>query len=161
MKKLLLSLLCLGMLFGCSSGNNLTSTNDSNQEEVTVDDPEELIQEVYNWYVEDIWNVGLCDVKWCLEDGTSSTGEELDIEFTMTNLKKSMEKLDEYNKQMNELSDDYKDIKYTWSKMYDEITRNYNLIKDKDLKAKQKIDGFNTDKLQQYHDKLFDQISEL
>jgi uncharacterized protein YcfL len=162
MKKLLCALLCLGLLVGCSSGtsNNTSNTEEQSESVETSNDPKELIKEVNNWYVSDIWNDGLCDVSWYLSQGTSSTGEELDIEFTMRNLDKSMQKLDTYNDEMNALSDDWEDAKYTWSKMYGEIKRNYELIKGKELKANEEIEGFSTDKLTQYADKFYDLAQE-
>lgn len=163
MKKLLTMLLCLGLLVGCGSTEKPNESNESTDtnETVTVDDPDALIREVYDWYVSDIWNVGLCDIRDYMNEGTSATGEELDIEFTMTNLKKAMEKIDSYNEAMQSLDDDkYSDVKYTWSKMYDEIMRNYDLIKDAEIKPNDPIEGYNTEKLAQYHDKFFEQMME-
>ena len=77
------------------------------------------LREINDWYVTDIWNVGLCDIGYYTSSGTSATGEELDIELTLKQYNEAIAKLEEYNTFVNGLKDKkYDDVKFAWEKLY-------------------------------------------
>lgn len=95
-----------------SFSNNFVESGDEN-----VD----LINEVRNWVVDDVWNNGICDMKWYYADGTGATGETLDPEFTLSQLAKAMEKKPDYDAKMSALPEEYGEISELWSKLSAQI----------------------------------------
>lgn len=68
MKKLLFVLLAgMLMLTGCGGGNDDKSgeapkSNDESSTELSTKEVSAKLREINDWYVTDIWNVGLCDI---------------------------------------------------------------------------------------------------
>lgn len=125
--------------------------------------PEAMLGDIRNYVTKDIWNDGFVDVSWYLGSGTSSTGETLDIEFTMERLGKAIEKKAEYDEYINGLDAKYDSVKQVWSKLSAEIDKLYAQIKDKtpvandqDAKAK-----FDTGLFTQYSKAFEDEIDAL
>lgn len=85
------------------------------------DENKDLISEVRNWVVDDVWNSGICDMKWYYANGTSATGETLDPEFTLSQLAKAMEKKADYDAKMSALPEEYSEISELWTKLSDQI----------------------------------------
>ena len=84
------------------------SSSEMSTEEVTA-----KLREINDWYVTDIWNIGLCDIGYYTTSGTSATGEELDIELTLKQYNEAVSKLEEYNTFVNGLKDKkYDDVKF-------------------------------------------------
>ena len=107
MKKLLFVLLAgMLMLTGCGGGNDDKSgeapkSNDESSTELSTKEVSAKLREINDWYVTDIWNVGLCDIGYYTSSGTSATGEELDIELTLKQYNEAIAKLEEYNTFVN------------------------------------------------------------
>ena len=121
MKKLIILILAALLLPSCgkqtrSSGNNNNKTA-TQEAEITLDDFDE-------WITIHIWNKGFCDIYHYVENGKSSTGTTLDIEFTVDELKTYMKKKDTYNEFIMSLDDsdeNYAQIKKAWVKMSEQI----------------------------------------
>lgn len=88
------------------------------------------LNEIEGWLIGDIWNEGFCDFYHYEEDGKSSLGETIDIDFALSRFKKSYEKKAEYDAYINSLPDSYDTLKETWSKLSDEMDKLYDYYKD-------------------------------
>ncbi|MDQ0193069.1 hypothetical protein [Paenibacillus wynnii] len=53
---------------------------------------ERMLSEISNFVISDIWNVGFVDISSYIHSGTSSTGQKLDVDFTIEQLGKTMTK---------------------------------------------------------------------
>ena len=88
----------------------------------TFEDKISKIIDIRNWYVGYIWNDGINDVKWWVQYGTNSIGEDLDIIFCIESLNKEISRnLNSYNRYINDLDGNFSDLQYSWDKMYDKI----------------------------------------
>lgn len=122
MKKLLILIIAALLLTSCGTQTKPNSKNKANnkaaeQSEITLDDFDE-------WITIHIWNKGFCDIYHYVENGKSSTGTTLDIEFTVDELKTYMKKKDTYNEFIMSLDDsdeNYAQIKKAWVKMSKQI----------------------------------------
>ncbi len=125
--------------------------------------PEAMLGEIRSYVTKDIWNDGLVNVSWYLGKGTSSTGETLDIEFTMERLGKAIEKKAEYNEYINGLDAKYDSVKQVWNKLSAEIDNLYGQIKDKTPVANDKEANakFDTGLFSQYSEAFRDEVNEL
>ena len=124
--------------------------------------PINRLEEIRNWYVKEIWNNGIIDFSWYISGGTSSTGEEIDIDFSLRSFNKEIEKLYEYNEYIRGLSEKYyEDIKYTWDKTYVEILKINEWIKKNGIIPNYKGKKFSTGLLRQYMDGFEKAINEL
>jgi len=133
-------------------GKFLAESFDKAGEERESSAPEDKkIKEIHSWYVGDVWNE-IVDFSWFLSQGTSSTGGDIDIDFTLRKWNKTLEQLDTNNKIINNLKGKrYEDIKYAWNKMYPEILKINNWIQTHKIKANYEGEEFSTDLLKQYH----------
>lgn len=116
MKKVLSFIVCLILtisLVGCSGFQK----KESNETQSYIDS----MYDVRGWLVSDIWNKGFCDLSFYYASGKSSTGESMDVEFTLKNLKRSYDKKSTYDEIINSLPSEYEDIKYTYSKISEQI----------------------------------------
>ena len=132
--------------------NSLNGNEEETAEEITFND-------LHNWLVGDIWNDGFCDLSYYYEDGTSSTGAELDAEFAIDRLTKAYEEKSKYDNFVENLSDEYEELKGVYAKvspeidaLYDEVMARGTEIVGEDLP---------TDKYKQYADVLYDLLWDL
>lgn len=155
MKKLLFVLLAgMLMLTGCSKGNDDKSgeapKSSESSSEMSTEEVTAKLREINDWYVTDIWNIGLCDIGYYTTSGTSATGEELDIELTLKQYNEAVSKLEEYNTFVNGLKDTkYDDVKFAWEKLYKGIKESDKIVQSNEIKANSGLD-LKTDKLSQY-----------
>jgi len=110
---------------GGSSDSADTSDATSGTTEMTVED---TLSEIDNWIVGDIWNNGFCEVKWYLSNGTGSTGESQDIDFTLTQFANAMEKKADYDAYMASLPEEYADIVSIYAKLSEETDALYAVV---------------------------------
>jgi uncharacterized coiled-coil protein SlyX len=103
---------------------------------------ESKLSEISNFITSDFWNEGLVDISWYIASGTNSTGEKLDIDFTIDRLGKTMAKKAEYDAYIQGLDAKYDDTKQVWSKLSNEIDSLYKKIKENPPTA---IDAFSKD----------------
>jgi hypothetical protein len=178
-KSLLLSFVAvLILLSGCSSSKESPTNNQSaNKETVNKNASSSLnnnsvtkqesnsdgqkLQEVRNYIVSDIWNKGFVDISSYISTGTSSTGQKLDIDFTVQQLDKAMEKKQDYDKYMNELDSKFDSIKDIWSKLSDETDRLYKVVKTDPPKENVQNSNFDTGIFNQYMSAFIDEVDAL
>lgn len=80
--------------------------------------------DAYNWQCGDIWNDGYCDISHYVEDGTSSTGDPLNINRTMRKLKKALKQKKYYHNFVTQLQGSrYKEYKIIWKYLYPEMLK--------------------------------------
>lgn len=76
-----------------------------------------------------IWNELFCNVSHYFDNGKDSIGEEFDFDKAMKKADLIMSKKDEYDTFMNNLSDDYKELKEVWNKILPETEKLYDKLK--------------------------------
>ncbi|OBZ11432.1 hypothetical protein [Bacillus sp. FJAT-26390] len=116
---------------------------------------ESTLSEIVNFVTIDIWNEAFVNISWYAGSGTDSTGNELDIEFTIDRLGKAMEKKAEYNSYIAGLDSKYDDIKQVWTKLSNEIDTLYAKLKENPPHATDSEYEFDTGLFKQYS-KAFD-----
>ncbi|MBF7096660.1 DUF4878 domain-containing protein [Alkalibacter mobilis] len=102
---------------------------DSGEAEMDDDsDPVYALYDIDNYIIGDLWNDGFIDISYFLETGKGSMDQELDVELTIQQLGKSMEKKPEYDEFINGLDDEYSAIKEVWNKLSAEADKLYDQI---------------------------------
>lgn len=164
MKKLLCTLTaltCIVSVTACgssSSSSESVTTQATTQAEATT--PTEIditLSSVYGWVVGEMWNDGLCDISWYVENGTNSVGGELDIDFLLDNLKYSYEKkpkYDEYMKSLDTSIGNQAQLVNAWNKLSEQIDILYSKVSAEKPRPKDDTYDFNTDLFKQYFDKF-------
>ena len=151
MKKLLILIIAALLFTSCGTQTKSNSKNKANnkaaeQSEITLD-------EVYNWLGGDIWNKGFCDIYHYVEDGKGATGNDIDIEFTVDELKVSMEKKDKYEQfilSLDESVPENAQIIKAWKKLSEQMDILYNKVISETPRPKDPDYEFNTDLFSQY-----------
>ena len=133
-----------------SEENSNTKQND--EEEKSIED---MLKEINNWYVSDIWN-NFVDFDSYRKTGKDCTGSEIDIDFAYEKFKKSYEKKNEYDSYINELSDEYIEFKETWNKMSEQIDIVYKDLEDNGIENGG--ESLSLDYLRQYSDYFWDLV---
>ena len=87
----------------------------------------------------ELWNEVFCQVSWYTGNGTSSTGDVLDIDFVVFNAKGYYDKLMSFNDFINNLDDEYANIKNAYNKAVEKAEIIYNEIIKETPKANTKI----------------------
>lgn len=103
-----------------------SSTNPEEEEKESISSK---ITEINNEFVVGIWNELFCNVSHYLDYGKDSIGEEFDFDKAMKKADLIMSKKDEYDTFMNNLSDDYKELKEVWNKILPETEKLYDKLK--------------------------------
>lgn len=116
----------------------------------TVPAPSEMLREIRNFVISDVWNEGFVDIHSYINSGTSSTGQSLDINFTVEQLAKTMNKKKEYDSYIAGLDAKYDSLKQVWTKLSSETDRLYNLVQQTPPKANDTTANFDTGIFNQY-----------
>ena len=160
---LLLSISCIFSMYSCGDkkSNNKKSKSSSSKvsEKNSSEDEKIKIITVSNWATKDIWNDGFSDISHFLEDGKSARGYDMDIDFTLDNLKISMEKKEKYNEFIQSLDDSIPEqaqLINSWNKMCEQIDILYNKVITEKPKAGDRKYDFNTDLFYQYFRKFYE-----
>lgn len=112
--------------------------------------------------VTDLWNNVFVEARDYAANGTSSTGEPLDIDFVMSTMDKYYNKVKEDKAYMDGLDEKYSDIKLAFSKLYDKAEIIYKNLKEKTPEANKKLTyADEIDLFQQYHTYFYDAVNEL
>ena len=139
------------------SFNLSNSENDSNDNTVKG-----KLKTISSDFVTEIWNEVFCNISWYINDGTSSTGEDVDIEYTLNKADKLMSKRDEYNDYINALEgEEYSQIKYIWEKLIGEIDRMYARIKEETPRKADNTYEYSTGNFSEYSDDFKKEIDKL
>lgn len=123
--------------------------------------PEKKLSEIRNYVVSDLWNAGFVDVSSYIHTGTSSTGQDLDVEFTVDQLGNTMTKKAEYDEYVKSLDEKYAQAKTIWTKLSDEADRLYQHIQDHPPKANDTSFNFDAGKFNQYMSAFTDEVDSL
>lgn len=138
-----------------------TSSSGEHSSSGSEQSAESMLSEIRNFVVADIWNNGFMDIHWFIGSGTSSTGESMDIDFTMEQLEKKMEKKKEYDKYMDNLPSQYESVKGVWVKLSQETDRLYQQLQSTPPKANDENAKLDVGKLSQYLDAFIDEVENL
>ncbi|ASA25152.1 hypothetical protein [Paenibacillus donghaensis] len=114
--------------------------------------PNEMLSEIMNFVISDVWNDAFVDISWYIKSGTSSTGGSLDVDFTVEQLSKTMDKMKDYDSYIESLGSEYDSLKKVWTKLSPEIDRLYDLIQKNPPKANDQSANFDTGIFNQYMD---------
>lgn len=122
------------------------------------------LNDVTSWATGKIWNDGFCDIYHYVESGTNSVGEQMDIDFTVSNLKIAMEKKDEYNAFIHTLDDSVPEqaqLINAWDKMIEQTDILYTKAITDTPRPSDETYEFNTDLFKQYFDAFYKVAMEL
>lgn len=122
------------------------------------------LNDVTSWATGKIWNDGFCDIYHYVESGTNSVGEQMDIDFTVSNLKIAMEKKDEYNAFIHTLDDSVPEqaqLINAWDKMMEQTDILYTKAITDTPRPSDETYEFNTDLFKQYFDTFYEVAMEL
>ena len=162
MKKNIVLVLVLSIalcFIGCG-GEKVTDTDNvfKNDRDSTVN----KLQEINSWLIGDVWNNGFCDISHYVSSGTGSTGETIDIDFTIERLDASIQKKSDYDNFIDGLEEEqYAQIKSIWERLSPEIDLLYNQAKEIIPVVNDASNSFDTGKLVQYRDAFSDAIYDL
>lgn len=134
------------------AANNASNNEEASTEAAEPPTVESKLSEISNSITTDFWNEGFVDISWYIASGTSSTGEKLDIDFTIDRLGKAMEKKAKYDAYIQGLDVKYDDIKPVWSKLSNEIDSLYKKVKENPPAAIDPDYEFDTGLFEQYSD---------
>lgn len=127
---------------------------DTLEDDVIAEDPVDVLSDINNYVIDDLWNKGFSDISSYLANGTDSMGQELDIDFTKSQLDKAIAKKAEYDEYIVGLDDQYADIKEIWDKLSPEIDSLHEQVKNGATEL-------NTDLFVQYREAFSDAVYEL
>ena len=116
------------------------------------------LRQISNWTIDDIWNKGFCDIYHYVENGKNSTGKDMDIEFTVDNLKIAYNKKDAYNKYILSLDDSIEEqaqLINTWNKMSEQIDILYEKVITETPRPADETYEFKYDLFKQYFDTFY------
>lgn len=116
---------------------------------------EEMLSEIQNWYVGDIWN-NFVDFDSYRQTGKDCTGSEIDIDFAYEDFKEKYALKEEYNSYISSLSEEYGDLKNVWGKMNEQIEMIYTDLEENGMR--ECAVGLKLDLLRQYSDKFYELI---
>ena len=128
-----------------------------------LDHFEDIVNQVSiirNWYVRYIWNEAINDIKWYVQSGTNSIGQELDIDFCIRLFNKEIDRsLSKHYRYINNIAtEEFLDLKYYWNKMHAKIAEIQEYVNSEEVIKRSKDPNFlsKTSMLKQYF-QAFDQ----
>jgi hypothetical protein len=133
------------------TGGLSTISQQMNENNKTSETPKDKLLEINDYIVSDMWNKGFCDISYYMDNGKGSTGESIDIDFSLSQLDAAYKKKADYDNYLQGLDDtQFADIKNIWTKLSTETDSLYNQIKkNKPTPGKGSLD---TGKFSQYMD---------
>ena len=158
---IILLLLCSFIVVGCDTKNDNSSKGEKNVSETSRSEVIKKLMDIDN-DVTKLWNEVFCEVDWYTASGTSSTGGVLDIDFVVFNMDKFYNKVKDDKKIIDQISDEFSDIKNAFNKMFEKATIIYNEIKKETPKSNMPI-SYDQDisLFKQYHDYMSAAIFDL
>jgi hypothetical protein len=110
-----------------------------------------MLSDSYNWLVEDMWNVGFCDVDSYIKTGTDSLGNDMNISLTIDKIDKAIKQKIKYDKFYDSLADSkYKEVKTLWKNIGLELDNLYERVKEETPTPNNESYDLNIDKLNTY-----------
>jgi hypothetical protein len=148
------------MLASCGSTGEQDPKTSSTKETTTASEtvsisesvPEEItLKDVNHWATQDIWNKGFCDIDSYVKRGKDSTGKDMDIEFTISSLKKAMAKKDIYNEFIHNNYADYEQLLLSWDKMIEQTDILFEKVTTETPRPNDESYEFSSDLFYQYY----------
>ncbi|MCR5020295.1 hypothetical protein [Ruminococcus sp.] len=135
------------------STNKETTTTASETVSISesVLEEEITLRDVQNWATSDIWNKGFCDIGYYVKTGKDSTGRDIDIEFSINNLKIAMGKKDIYNEFLHNNYADYEQLLLSWDKMIEQTDILFEKVTTETPRPNDESYEFNNDLFHQYY----------
>ena len=140
------------LLTACSnlpnSGDSTTVNSETTPSESTTSDVARKLIDIQN-DATDLWNNVFCEVSWYTGMGTSSTGEELDIDSVVASMDDYYNALSEDKEYVDALGSEYGEIISEFDAMFDEATIIYDGINaqipeaNSDVEYLDNIEAFN------------------
>ena len=144
------------------TGGAASFSEEINKNNISNDTPKSKLTEIDNYIIGDIWNRGFCDISHYLSDGKGSTGESLDIDFTLLQLDNAYKRKKDYDQYIEGLNpNEFSNIKSIWSMLSTETDILYNKIKGKKVVPNDSSYGFDTGKFSQYMTAFGDAVNEV
>lgn len=116
----------------------------------SVTEEEITLRDVQNWATADIWNKGFCDIGYYVKTGKDSTGRDIDIEFSISNLKNAMAKKDIYNEFIHNNYADYEQLLISWDKMIEQTDILFEKVTTETPRPNDESYEFSNDLFHQY-----------
>lgn len=89
-----------------------------------------------NLLVKEIANNGFTEINAYVDQGTGNFGKEIDIDVTIQDLEKAIEKRAEYDQKVSELGATFDKSKELWAKVSEETDQLFKVVKDNPVKPK-------------------------
>ena len=168
---IILSLLCctaIAMLVSCGDDEESSSRKKKKADsssaisvssEASSMESSIKLTDVSEWATGDLWNDGFCDIYHYVESGKNSVGDDMDIEFTVDNLKITMEKRGEYDAFIHTLDDSVPEqaqLINAWDKMMEQTDILYQKAISDTPRPSDETYEFNTDLFKQYFDTFYE-----
>lgn len=110
----------------------------------------------------DLWNEVICEVSSYSKTGKSSTGQALDIEFVISNMDKYLDNVKENKEIIDNLDEEYNDIKEAYNKMLDKAIIICDHLREETPKSKTALDyQSDIDLFKQYFDYFYQAVREM
>lgn len=160
-KIVMISILAL-MLASCGSTGQQNPKTSSTKETTTtaaetvsisesVPEEEITLRDVQNWATTDIWNKGFCDIGYYVRTGKDATGKDIDIDFSINNLKTAMEKKNGYNEFIHNNYADYEQLLLSWDKMIEQTDILFEKVTTETPRPNDESYEFSNDLFRQYY----------
>ena len=119
-----LSIVSIVLLFaiafsGCGKSSNSEKQNSDGKSSIVISESKQKSMTQISNDATDLWNEVICEVSSYSKTGRSSTGQTLDIEFVISNMDKYLDKVKENKEIIDNLGNEYNDIKDAYNKMLD------------------------------------------
>lgn len=124
--------------------------------ELAAKDIEDVLTEINNWYIGDIWN-NFVDFDAYRKYGKDCTGSDIDIEFAYKGFQEAYKLKDKYNSYIVSLPDNYSNLKEVWGKMNEQIELIYQDLETNGLK--EGMSGLKISLLGQYSNRFYEYIN--
>ena len=146
-----------------TSSTKETTTTTAETVSISESVPEEEItlRDVQNWATSDIWNKGFCDIGYYVKTGKDATGRDIDIEFSISNLKNAMEKKDIYNEFIHNNYADYEQLLLSWDKMIEQTDNLFEKVTTETPRPSDDTYEFSSDLFHQYYMSFYSECNSL
>ncbi|GEM_PF-3118498 len=146
-----------------TSSTKETTTTASETVSILENVPEEEItlRDVQNWATSDIWDKGFCDIGYYVKTGKDATGRDIDIEFSISNLKNAMVKKDIYNEFLHNNYADCEQLLLSWDKMIEQTDILFEKVTAETPRPSDDTYEFSSDLFHQYFMSFYSECNSL
>ena len=90
-------------------------------------------------HMTELWNEVICEASWYAGNGTGATGQALDIDFVILNMDKYYNKVKDDKVIIDNLGEEYSDIKTAFYKAFDKATIICDHLREETPKPNEKL----------------------